>query len=102
MATNLEDISVGKVDFIERHGLWTEEQAEAAERVKAEIKASRSFRPSKPPSTANPSYDRVEQLHVCYKYEILIGVAPNSFVCYVKNAQKRKVERQRRLGLAHL
>ncbi len=37
MATNLEDISVGKVDFIERHGLWTEEQAEAAERVKAEI-----------------------------------------------------------------
>jgi glutamine synthetase len=37
MGTGLEDISVGKVGFIEKHGLWTDQQAEGAERVKAEI-----------------------------------------------------------------
>jgi glutamine synthetase len=35
--TELDAISVGKVGFIERHGLWTDEQAEAAERVRADI-----------------------------------------------------------------
>ena len=33
----LEDITVGKVDFIERHGLWTDEQREAADRLRSEI-----------------------------------------------------------------
>jgi len=33
----LDDISVGKVGFIQTHGLWTGQQAEAAERVKAQI-----------------------------------------------------------------
>ncbi|MEX0698420.1 MAG: glutamine synthetase family protein [Acidimicrobiia bacterium] len=33
----LEDISVGKVDFVERNGLWTDEQQEAAQRVQAQI-----------------------------------------------------------------
>ena len=37
MAMNLEDISVGKVNFVEQHGLWSDAQKEAAERVKAEI-----------------------------------------------------------------
>ncbi len=37
MASSLTDISVGKVDFIERHGLWSEEQAAAAKRVRAEV-----------------------------------------------------------------
>ncbi len=29
--------SVGQRDFVERHGLWTEEQAAAAERIRSEI-----------------------------------------------------------------
>lgn len=32
MAMNLEDISVGKVNFVEQHGLWSDAQKEAAER----------------------------------------------------------------------
>ncbi len=36
----LEDISVGKVDFVERHGLWTEEQQGAAERIQSQIEES--------------------------------------------------------------
>jgi glutamine synthetase len=35
--SGLDEISVGKVGFIDQHGLWTAEQAEAAERVKAQI-----------------------------------------------------------------
>jgi hypothetical protein len=34
---NLGDITVGKPAFIERHGLWTDEQKEAVHRIKAEI-----------------------------------------------------------------
>ena len=37
MAMNLEDISVGKVNFVEQHGLWSDAQKEAAERVRTEI-----------------------------------------------------------------
>jgi len=33
----LEDLSVGKVGFVERHRLWSDEQKEAAERIVAEI-----------------------------------------------------------------
>jgi glutamine synthetase len=33
----LEDVSVGKVGFIERHGLWSDQQRDAAERVRAQI-----------------------------------------------------------------
>ena len=33
----LEEVSVGKVNFVERYGLWTEEQQEAAQRVQAQI-----------------------------------------------------------------
>jgi glutamine synthetase len=33
MAQRLGDISVGKVGFIERHGLWSDEQKDAAQRV---------------------------------------------------------------------
>jgi glutamine synthetase len=33
----LEEISVGKVDFVERHDLWTDEQKEAAEQIKRTI-----------------------------------------------------------------
>jgi glutamine synthetase len=34
---NLEDLSVGKVGFVERHGLWNDEQREAAQRVLSDI-----------------------------------------------------------------
>jgi glutamine synthetase len=34
----LDDISVGKVDFSERHDLWTQEQRDAAEQVTALVK----------------------------------------------------------------
>ena len=37
MPANLGDITVGKPGFIERHGLWTDEQKEAVRRIKAEI-----------------------------------------------------------------
>ena len=33
----LQDGSVGQINFIERHGLWSDAQREAAERIKAEI-----------------------------------------------------------------
>ena len=33
----LEDLSVGKVDFVVRHRLWSDEQKEAAERVASQI-----------------------------------------------------------------
>jgi glutamine synthetase len=33
----IQDGSVGQIDFVERHGLWSAEQAAAAERIKAEI-----------------------------------------------------------------
>jgi hypothetical protein len=33
----LEDLSVGKVGFVERHRLWSDEQKEAAERIVSEI-----------------------------------------------------------------
>jgi glutamine synthetase len=33
----LSDISVGKVGFVERHGLWNDEQKEAARRARAQI-----------------------------------------------------------------
>lgn len=33
----MEDVTVGKVDFVERHGLWTDEQARAAEDVQRQI-----------------------------------------------------------------
>jgi glutamine synthetase len=33
----LSDISVGKVGFVEQHGLWTDQQREAAERIVAEV-----------------------------------------------------------------
>jgi hypothetical protein len=36
-AMSLDDISVGKVGFVERHGLWTDEQEEAARRLKSQI-----------------------------------------------------------------
>ena len=35
----LGELGVGKVGFIEAHGLWTDEQREAAERIVAEIAA---------------------------------------------------------------
>ena len=38
MAVNLGDISVGKVGFVKNHRLWNDEQKEAAEQVKKEIK----------------------------------------------------------------
>jgi len=38
MATSEVDVSTGKVGFIARHGLWTEEQADAASRVEAEVR----------------------------------------------------------------
>ena len=37
MATSLGDMSVGKVGFIERYGLWNDEQKAAAEKVAAEV-----------------------------------------------------------------
>jgi glutamine synthetase len=37
MATTLGDMSVGKVGFIERYGLWNDEQKAAAEKVAAEV-----------------------------------------------------------------
>lgn len=37
MTMNLEDISVGKVGFVDQHNLWNDAQKEAAERVRAEI-----------------------------------------------------------------
>ena len=37
MPADLRDITVGKTGFIERHGLWTDEQKEAVPRIKAEI-----------------------------------------------------------------
>jgi glutamine synthetase len=33
----LEDLSVGKVGFVERHELWTDEQKDAAERIASQI-----------------------------------------------------------------
>ena len=33
----IQDGSVGQLDFVERHGLWSEEQVAAAERLKSEI-----------------------------------------------------------------
>lgn len=36
--TNLGELSTGKVGFIGEHGLWTDEQKEAAERVLAEVR----------------------------------------------------------------
>ena len=33
----LEDLSVGKVGFVERHQFWSDEQKEAAERIVSEI-----------------------------------------------------------------
>jgi glutamine synthetase len=33
----LEDLSVGKVGFVEQHGLWSEDQQEAARRLRAQI-----------------------------------------------------------------
>jgi glutamine synthetase len=36
MAVKLDDLSVGKLDFIANHRLWTDEQAEAANRVLAQ------------------------------------------------------------------
>ena len=33
----LEDLSVGKIGFVERHQLWSDEQTEAAERIVSEI-----------------------------------------------------------------
>ncbi len=38
MAIELDDISVGKVDFIEKHDLWTDEQKKAAEKVISLVK----------------------------------------------------------------
>ena len=38
VAIELDDISVGKVDFIEKHGLWTGEQKKAAEKVVSLVK----------------------------------------------------------------
>lgn len=38
MAIELDDISVGKLDFIEKHDLWSEEQKRAAENVLAQVK----------------------------------------------------------------
>ena len=35
--SNLDDISVGKVGFIDRHGLWTDEQRDAGQRALATI-----------------------------------------------------------------
>lgn len=35
--TRLEDISVGKVGFVQRHGLWSDAQREAAEEVRAAV-----------------------------------------------------------------
>ena len=37
MPIKLENISVGKADFIDQHGLWTDEQREAAQRVLAQV-----------------------------------------------------------------
>ena len=34
---SIQDGSVGQLNFVERHNLWSEEQAEAAKRIKAEI-----------------------------------------------------------------
>jgi hypothetical protein len=33
VAIELDDISLGKVDFIEKHDLWTDDQKKAAEKV---------------------------------------------------------------------
>ena len=33
----LEDLSVGKVGFVERHRLWSDEQKEAAERIASQV-----------------------------------------------------------------
>lgn len=38
MPVELDDMSVGKLDFVEQHDLWTEEQKKAAERVDALVK----------------------------------------------------------------
>jgi glutamine synthetase len=38
MPIELDDISVGKVDFVEQHGLWTDEQKKAAEQVTSLVK----------------------------------------------------------------
>jgi glutamine synthetase len=38
VAIELDAISVGKVDFIEKHNLWTDEQKKAAEKVIALVK----------------------------------------------------------------
>ncbi|MGE0518946.1 MAG: glutamine synthetase family protein [Candidatus Binatia bacterium] len=37
MGVKLEDLSVGKLGFVEKHGLWSDEQREAARRVVAQI-----------------------------------------------------------------
>jgi glutamine synthetase len=38
VAIELDDISVGKLDFIEQHNLWTDQQKKAAEKVTALVK----------------------------------------------------------------
>ena len=37
MPLDLTSMSIGKVGFIERHGLWDDEQKDAAERVRAQV-----------------------------------------------------------------
>jgi glutamine synthetase len=37
MTTSEVDVSTGKVGFVERHGLWSDEQKDAARRIEAEV-----------------------------------------------------------------
>ena len=55
MKARLDEMSVGKIDFVERRDLWTDEQKEAAEQVKRTIDEKRwaTFRVSWVTSTAS-------------------------------------------------
>jgi glutamine synthetase len=87
---SLDDISVGKVGFIERHGLWTDEQKDAGERALATIEENdiRTVRVSwgdqhgilRGKTVSAADYERTQRNGVDFQTATLIMDTTNSII----------------------